>query len=280
VSELFGRIGNFKFVFNTLKAMRLKDKVSIITGASRGIGKATAVTFAKEGSEIIVNYVKSEDKAEEVVNEIIKIGRRAIAIQADVANKDEVFKMFGEAIKEFGKIDILVNNAGIVWRTKSILEASEDEWKRVLEVNLLGPYYCTQAAALCMIKQRYGKIINISSIAGIGVITGGQVAYAPSKAAINILTKKLAHELGSFNVNVNAIAPGLIKTEILSVGRSNEELKKIVEEKANLAALRRVGEPQDIANVALFLASDESSFITGQIIVVDGGRFDFLTHGV
>ena len=260
--------------------MRLKDKVSLITGASRGIGKAVALTFAKEGSDIIVNYAKSKDKAEEAVNEITKMRRRAVALQADVASRNEVFGMVGEAIKEFGKIDVLVNNAGIIRRTTSILEASKDEWEEVLGVNLLGTYYCMQAVTPHMIKRRYGKIINVSSIAGIGTTVGGQVAYAPSKAAVIILTKKLAYELGPHNINVNAIAPGLIKTEILSVGRSEGELKKLLEEKTNLTALRRVGEPQDIANVALFLASDESSFITGQVMVADGGRADFLTHGV
>jgi 3-oxoacyl-[acyl-carrier protein] reductase len=260
--------------------MRLKDKVSLITGASRGIGKAIALTFGKEGSNLVVNYSRSKDKAEEVVNEINKMGRKAIAVRANVANKDEVFSMVNKALNEFGKIDILVNNAGIVWRTNNILEASKEEWENVIGVNLLGTYYCVQAVAPHMIKQRYGKIINISSIAGIGTITGGQVAYAPSKAAVIMLTKKLAYELGQYNINVNAIAPGIILTEILSVGRSKEELDRLIEEKSKLSALKRVGKPEDVANLALFLASDESSFITGQVIVIDGGRFDYLTHGV
>lgn len=242
---------------------------------------AIALTFAKEGSDIIVNYVKSREKAKIVVNEIMKMKREAIAIQADVANRDDVFNMVGKAMKKFGRLDVLVNNAGIVWKTEDILEASEDEWESVLGVNLLGTYYCTQAVAPYMIKQRYGKIINISSVAGIGARASGQVAYLPSKAGVNILTKKFAYELGKYNINVNAIAPGTIRTEIhKATGKSEEELEKLYEEKANIAALGRVGEPQDIANVALFLASDESKFITGQVIVVDGGRFDFFSHSV
>ena len=260
--------------------MRLKGRVSLVTGASRGIGRAIALTFAREGSYVAVNYVRNREKAEEVVNEINRFGGRAIPIQANVAVRSEVFKMVDKVLEEFGRIDILVNNAGTTWRTPNILEASDDEWREVLGVNLLGVYYCIQAAAPHMIKQRYGKIINISSIAGIGTTMGGQVAYAPSKAAVNILTRKLAYELGPYNINVNAIAPGLIKTEMLEVGRSREELMRIINERISLTALRRIGDPQDIANTALFLASDESSFITGQVIVVDGGRFDYLTHSI
>ncbi|MEM3573469.1 MAG: 3-oxoacyl-ACP reductase family protein [Nitrososphaeria archaeon] len=260
--------------------MRLKDKVCLVTGASRGIGRAIAITFGREGADVAVNYSRSREKAEEVVNEIIKFGRKAITVKADVSNKEEVNKMVETVIKEFGKIDVLVNNAGITWKPTKILEGTKEEWEKVLGVNLLGTYYCIQAVAPHMIKRRYGKIINISSLASIGTTFGEQVAYGPSKAAINILTKRLAYELGEYNICVNAIAPGLIKTEILSVGRSEEELEKLFNKIASVTALRRIGEPQDIANVALFLASDESNFITGQVIVADGGRFNFLSHSV
>ncbi|MEM2950638.1 MAG: 3-oxoacyl-ACP reductase family protein [Nitrososphaeria archaeon] len=260
--------------------MRLKDKVCLVTGASRGIGRAIAITFGREGADVAVNYSRSREKAEEVVNEIIKFGRKAITVKADVSNKEEVNEMVETVIKEFGKIDVLVNNAGITWRNPDILGATKEEWEKVLGVNLLGTYYCIQAVAPYMIKQRYGKIINIASLAGIGVSIGEEVAYAPSKAAVINLTKRLAYKLGPYNINVNAIAPGLIRTEILSVGRSKEEVEKLLEEVAKLTALRRTGEPQDIANVALFLASDESNFITGQLIVADGGRFNFLSHSV
>jgi len=261
-------------------AVKLEGKVSLITGASGGIGKAIALTFAKAGSDVIVHYVQNRDMAEKIVNEIIEMGRKAITVQADVASKDEVVKMVDGAIKEFGKIDILVNNAGVMWRTPNILEASRDAWEKVLGVNLLGTYYCIQVVAPYMIKQRYGKVINISSISGIGTTAKAEVPYATSKAAVNTLTKKLAYELGPSHINVNAIAPGLIYPGMSAKGRSKEELTKILEESANSAALRRIGVPQDIANVALFLASDESSFITGQVIVVDGGRGTFLSHSV
>jgi 3-oxoacyl-[acyl-carrier protein] reductase len=260
--------------------MRLRDRVSLITGASRGIGRAIAITFAREGSDVIVNYVRNKEKADEVVDEIAGMGRRAIAIQADVTSKEGVFDMVGRAIREFNKIDVLVNNAGIVWKPSNILETSEEEWERVLAVNLLGTYYCIQASVPHMIGRRYGKIINIASLAGIGTTFLEQAAYGPSKAAVINLTKRLSYELGQHNINVNAIAPGLVRTEILNSGRSGEDVEKAFREVAKLAALNRVGEPQDIANVALFLASDESSFMTGQVLVADGGRFNFLSHSV
>jgi 3-oxoacyl-[acyl-carrier protein] reductase len=260
--------------------MRLKDKVCIVTGASRGIGRAIALTFGQEGAFVVVNYSKNKEKAEEVVNEIIKKGGRAIIAHADVSKKEDVFRMVDKVGAEHKKIDVLVNNAGIVWKPTKILEGTTEEWEKVLNVNLLGTYYCIQAVAPFMIKQKYGKIINISSLASIGTVFGEQVAYGPSKAAVNILTKRLAFELGPHNINVNAIAPGLIKTEILNLGRTEEELNKIFNEIAKVTALGRIGEPQDIANVALFLASDESDFITGQVIVVDGGRFNMLSHSI
>ncbi|MEM3403669.1 MAG: glucose 1-dehydrogenase [Nitrososphaeria archaeon] len=260
--------------------MRLKDKICIVTGASRGIGRAIALTFGREGGLVVVNYSKNKEKAEGVINEIIKNGGKAVIAHADVSNKEEVFQMVNKIGAEFKRIDVLVNNAGIVWKPTKILDGTTEEWERVLSVNLLGSYYCIQAAARFMIKQNYGKIINISSLASIGTVFGEQVAYGPSKAAINILTKRLAFELGQYNINVNAIAPGLIKTEILSLGRTEEELNEIYNKLARAAALGRIGEPQDIANVALFLASDESNFITGQVIVVDGGRFNMLSHSI
>jgi len=260
--------------------MRLKDRVSLVTGASRGIGRAIAITFAREGSDVIVNYVRNGEKAKEVVDEITGMGRRASAIQADVTSRERVFDMVGHVLREFGKIDILVNNAGIVWKPSKLLETSEEEWGRVLGVNLLGTFYCIQASVPHMIERGYGKIINISSLAGIGTTFLEQAAYGPSKAAVINLTKRLSYELGQHNIYVNAIAPGLVRTEILSSGRSEEEVERSFQEIAKLTALRRVGDPQDIANVALFLASDESNFMTGQVLVADGGRFNFLSHSV
>lgn len=260
--------------------MRLKDKVSIVTGSSRGIGKATAFAFAREGSDIVVNYVTSEEKANEVVDEIRKLGRKAISLQADVSNEEAVVSMVKRSVKEFGKVDVLVNNAAIGWKPTRILEGTKEEWKRVLGTNLIGTYNCARAVAPYMMKQKYGKIINISSIGGICTTVSDQVAYGPSKAAVINLTKRLAYELGPYNINVNAIAPGLIRTDMPTMGKSKEEVERMFEERAKSSSLRRTGEPLDIANVALFLASDESSFVTGQVIVVDGGRFDFLSHSI
>lgn len=262
--------------------MRLKDKVSLITGAARGLGRMFALTFAREGSEIIIDDLNM-NQAEDVANEVRRMGRRATVVKADVSKRDQVSKLVDEAMEEFGRIDILVNNAGILWRTamNSRLTASKEEWENVLGVNLLGTYYCIQTIAPYMIKQKYGKIINITSVGAIGTARTLQDAYAASKAGVVILTKKLAHELGPHNINVNAIAPGIIRTQIYDTyERSDRELSKYFSLSAKLSALRRIGEPQDVANVALFLASEESSFITGQVIVVDGGRFDFYSHSV
>jgi 3-oxoacyl-[acyl-carrier protein] reductase len=258
--------------------MRLENKVCLVTGASRGIGRAIALTFAKEGANVVVNYSKSKDQAEDVVKEITKLGRKAISIKADVSRKNEVRVMVAQTIKQFKRIDVLVNNAGISYKSTKILRETAGEWKRILGVNLIGTYYCIQSVVPYMIKQKKGKIINISSLASIGTTNIQHLAYGPSKAAVNILTKRLAYELGPYNINVNAIAPGLIRTEILGV--SGTELEELLRKIASVTDLRRTGEPQDIANAALFLASDESNFMTGQVMVVDGGRFNFLSHGV
>ena len=263
--------------------MKLQGKVSLVTGSSRGIGKAIALTFAKEGADVIVNYEKNKERAEEVVKEIKAMGREAVAVQADVSSKNDVERMVNRAFKEFGRIDILVNNAGKAFSSPSILEATEEDWLKTAQINLFGPYYAIQAIAPYMIKQRYGKIVNISSNAALGTIgraSGRAVPYAPVKAGLIILTKRLAFELGPYNINVNAVAPGLTRTEIMYTGRTEKEVNELIDEKAKSSALRRIGEPQDIANVVLFLSSDESSFVTGQLIVADGGRADYLTHSI
>jgi 3-oxoacyl-[acyl-carrier protein] reductase len=259
--------------------MKLKDKVSLITGASRGIGRAIALAFAKEGSDVAVNYEKNKTRALEVVDEIHQIGHRAIAVRADVASKDQMSEAVSDAIRDLGKIDILVNNAGIDLK-RNLLEASKSDWERVLSVNLIGTYHCMQLVAPHMIKQKYGKIVNIVSVAGIGNDVEGQVLYAPSKASVILLTKKFAHELGPYNITVNAIAPGLTITEMLYDERSEEEIRQLIEAKSKLAALRRIGTTEDVAKAALFFASDDSSYITGQLLVVDGGRSDYLSHSI
>ncbi|MCJ7596156.1 MAG: 3-oxoacyl-ACP reductase FabG [Desulfobacterales bacterium] len=248
---------------------RLDQKVAVITGAARGLGKEIALTFSREGACIVVGDVIG---MEEVVSEIEKSGGRAVAVKVDVSKKAEVKNLIDAAITNFKKVDILVNNAGISLRAP-LMEMTEDIWDKVFDVNHKGVLLCTQAAAAHMIAQRYGKIVNIASIAGIGSAPSLKIApnYAASKAGVVRLTRICAQELGPHGINVNAIAPGLILTEITHLGRSQEEAQRFIDENVKMSLLKRPGIPKDIANVALFLASEESSFITGQVIIADGG---------
>jgi 3-oxoacyl-[acyl-carrier protein] reductase len=257
--------------------MKLEGRVALVTGASRGIGKAIALTYAREGANVAVNYVKGAEEAEAVAAKIRKMGRKALALKADVSKTPEVKKMIADVVKAYGRIDILVNNAGILLPTK-LLETADDDWDRVMATNLRGPFVCTREVAKTMIKQKYGKIINTSSISGLGCNPTGEGSYGCAKTALIMLTSIYAQELGPYGINVNALAPGWIKTD-MTKGKSGAEAEEVDKRKAGLAAIRRIGDPQDIANLALFLASDESSFITGQVIVADGGRVDFVTHG-
>ncbi len=257
--------------------MKLDGKVALVTGGSRGIGKAICLKYAYEGASIAVNYTKGSKEAEAVVAEIRAMGRKAIALQADVSQRDQVKRMVSEAINTFGKIDILVNNAGILI-PKDLMETSDDEWDRVMDVNLKGPFICMQEVSKSMIEQGGGRIISTSSISGLGCAPTGEGAYGCSKAGLIMLTSVAAQDLGPYSVNVNCIAPGWIKTD-MTAGKSGVEAETVNKRKATLAAMRRIGEPEDIAKVALFLASEESSFITGQVIVADGGRVDFVSHG-
>ena len=262
---------------------RLEGKIALITGSSRGIGRTTALTFAREGAKVCVNYARSRDKAEEVVREIKSMGGEAIAIKADVSNLEEVKKMIETVVETFGGIDILVNNAGIMYRG-TVLESSDEEFYGGLEkmwnVNVKGVLYCSREAAKHMVKKRYGRIINVASALGIGLAHMGSTPYAITKMAVIMITKRFAFELGKYGINVNAIAPGLVPTDMVTYGRTEEEIQKTIEMAKSRAVLGRVGRPEDIANVALFLASDEASFITGQVIVADGGRVDYLTHSI
>lgn len=242
----------------------LKDKVALITGASRGIGRAIALKFAQNGANVIINYSSSQSQAEELKEEIEKIGTKAMIIKCDVSNADEVSQMFSQVEKEFGRLDILVNNAGIT-KDGLILRMDEEDFDKVIAINLKGAFLCARAAAKMMVKQRSGNIINISSVVGIaGNI--GQANYAASKAGIIGLTKSLAKELASRNIRVNAIAPGFIKTDMTEV--LSDKVKEVM---LSSIPLGRFGEADEVANVALFLASNLSSYITGQVIVVDGG---------
>jgi len=257
-------------------AERLQDKVALVTGGSRGIGRAVCEVFAGEGASVIVNFASNAEKAEAVVTSIKQAGGRAIALHADVSSPAEVESLVAAAIKQFGRIDILVNNAGILV-SGNVVHFNEADFDRLIAVNLKGMIHTVKAAAPGMIERKYGKIINLSSIAGFGTAVPETTPYAITKAAIISLTKRLALELGPHGINVNAIAPGFIQTEMLD-SMSNVNDRARLEMLAKRAMLNRVGVPEDIANAAVFLASDESSYMTAQVLTIDGGRTDFLTH--
>lgn len=242
--------------------MKLKNKVALITGSSRGIGRATALLFAKEGANIVVNYSKSEKESNKVIDEIKKLGSEAIGIKCDVSNEKQVKKMVEQTIKKFGKIDILVNNAGVVFDVP-FKERTVDQWKRTLDVNLIGVFLCCKYIAPHMPKG--GRIVNISSTNGINSFSPDAMDYDTSKAGVIILTRDLAKELAP-NILVNSIAPGWVDTAI------NKDLSKdFVEKETKKIYLKRFAQPEEIAKTILFLASDDASYITGVTLIVDGG---------
>lgn len=244
--------------------MMLKDKVVIVTGASRGIGKAIAIHAAKEGAVTIVNYVSNKDAAESVVKEITDGGGVAKSIKADVANKDEVDEMVKDVFSEFKSIDVLINNAGIV-RDGLLLTMEPSDWQDVINTNLGGVYNCTKAVAQYMMMKKRGKIINMSSVAA-DRAGKGQSNYAAAKGGINSFTRAIAMELAPKGITVNAIAPGVIETEM-----SETVVRRAKDQILNMIALKRLGNADDIAKVAIFLASDSADYITGEVIHVDGG---------
>jgi 3-oxoacyl-[acyl-carrier protein] reductase len=243
--------------------LELKDKIAIVTGAAQGIGREIALSLAKSGVKVVVADIT--DKRFEVVKEVEDVGSEGLAVRCDVSSKGEVDAMVSKALEKFGKVDILVNNAGI-YPTKPFVEMTEQDWDRVLNVNLKSVFHCTKAVLPKMIERRYGKIISLSSIAGSVVGFPNLAHYSASKAGITGFTKSLALEVAQYGININAVAPGPIETPGTKASdeKAYEQTKKAI-------PLGRWGLPKDIANLVLFLASDESNFITGQCIVIDGG---------
>ena len=244
--------------------MNLTGKVALVTGASRGIGQAAAIELAKAGADIIVNFIGNEAVAQETVEAIEALGRKAIKIKANVGDADDVQAMVDEAHATFGHIDILVNNAGIT-RDGLLIRMKDSDWDEVLNINLKGVYLVTKAVAKLMVKQRAGRIITMTSVSG---VTGnvGQANYAAAKAGVIGFTKTCAKELAARGITVNAIAPGFIETAMTDVLP-----EKIKEGIAATVPLGRMGQPEEIAGVVTFLASDFASYITGQVLNVDGG---------
>jgi len=255
--------------------MRFDGKVAVVTGASRGIGRATALAFAREGCNIVVNYERNRDKANEVVAAIRRTNAQAIAAKCDVSIRNEVEIMFQATLDEFGKVDILVNNAAI-GIAAPLLETADELWDRTLNVNLKGVFLCTQVAARHMIQRRYGKIVNVASNSAYGIAVWGETAYAASKAGVMQLTKTAAFELGKYGINVNCVAPGAIDTDMLKGDMTDQEYNELINSRKATSSLGIIGKPEDIANAILFFASDDSQFITGKTLLVDGGRRDFI----
>ena len=246
--------------------MRLKDKIALVTGSSRGVGRAVALAYAKEGAKVLINYTSNEKAAAEVVSAIKEMGSQAKAVKADVAKKDEAAGLVQATVDAFGGIDILVNNAGFT-RPAMMLSMTEEQWDEVVDIHLKGAFLCAQAAAQHMKEKKSGKIINVTSVAGVAG-TVGQINYSAAKGGVISMTKSMARELARYNICVNVISLGIVATEMSEKIRSDEKLREIY---LNRILLKRFAEPDDITPAFVFFASDESNYVTGQLLCADGG---------
>jgi len=244
--------------------MNFADRIAVVTGSSRGIGRAIALRLAQGGAKVVVNYRGNQAAADEVVEEINAGGGEAVAVQADVSDPGQAQALIDAAKKEFGRIDILVNNAGTT-RDTLLMRMSEEDWDLVIDTNLKGTFNCIKAVSRQMMRQRYGRIVNITSVAGLSG-NAGQANYASAKAGLIGLTKTVAKELGGRGITCNAVAPGLVPTDLTA--SVPEDLVQVAVERTPLG---RMGTAEDMAAAVAFLASDEASFVTGQVLAVDGG---------
>jgi NAD(P)-dependent dehydrogenase (short-subunit alcohol dehydrogenase family) len=252
-------------------------QTALVTGASRGLGRAIALRLAREGAAVAVNYLTRDDLAEQVATEIRAAGGRAVTVRADVGDPEQDLKMVERVTRELGPVAILVNNAGTVFR--ATLETFDPaEMERMRRTNVDGLIHNTRAVAAGMKERGYGRIVNLTSVAGHGTSLPGSTFYAATKAAVSMLTKRFAMELGPHGITVNAVAPGFILTDMVKVGRSEQDYEQTLERMRNNAMTGRVGTPEDIAHAVAFLAAVESSFVTAQVLTVDGGRMDYIGH--
>ena len=254
------------------------DQVALVTGGARGIGRATARLLAKRGAAVCVNYAAHAEAAESLIAEIAADGGRAIAAAGDVAQAAALDAMVARAEKELGPVTILVNNAGVAWQG-TLDTYDRGQVARMREVNVEGVINATRAVMGGMRARRYGRIINVSSIAALGTALPGNAFYAATKAEVAILTRRFALELGPHNITVNAVAPGFVRTDLTQRGRGAQDWQGTEARLASRAMMGRIGEPEDIANAIVFLASPESGWITAQMLTVDGGRMDYIGHG-
>jgi len=246
--------------------MSLQGKIALVTGASRGIGRAIAISLAEAGAEVAVNYAASEQAALETAEAVRALGRRAITVKADVGDSEQVESMVGQVLEQFGRLDILVNNAGIT-RDNLLMRMKEEEFDQVINTNLKGVFNCMKAVTRTMMKQRHGRIINISSVVG-AIGNPGQTNYVAAKAGVIGMTRSVAKELASRGITVNCVAPGFITTEMTD--QLGEEVR---EQLLKAIPLGRFGAPEDIARIVRFLASDDAAYMTGQTLHVDGGMY-------